>query len=301
MQPAPNARAADLVLTGLAPIIWGTVYLVTTKLLPAGHPLMDSLLRALPAGLLMLAWGRDLPSGVWPLRVVVLGGLNFSLFWWLMFVAAYRLPGGVAAVLISTQPLAVLLLSAALLGAPLRLAAVGAALGGVVGVALLVLHPDAKLDPVGVAAGLGGALAMALGTVLAKRWEPPVSALTFTAWQLVAGGVLLLPPALLSEPRLPPLTLANWVGFVWLGLFGAAVSYVLWFRGVARLGPSTASPLVLLSPVTAVLLGWMVVGETFTLLQLVGIVLVLASVWRSHRVSPSSGRSPNATPAARVS
>ncbi len=284
MSDDARSGAADVILTALAPIIWGTVYYVTTQLLPPGHPLTASLLRALPTGLVMLLWTRERPHGLWWLRLLILGALNFSIFWWLMFVAAYRLPGGVAAVLIATQPLAVLVLAAALVGAPLRTAAVAAALGGVVGVALLVLRPGAALDPMGIAAGLGGALSMALGTVLAKRWQPPAPALTFTAWQLVAGGLLLLPPALLFEPPLPAPSLGEVAGFGWLALFGAAVSYVLWFRGVARLGPAAASPLVLLSPVTAVLIGWLALGQTLTALQLVGMALALASVASSQRV-----------------
>jgi probable blue pigment (indigoidine) exporter len=282
-------RNADLLLTGLAPVIWGTTYLVTTEWLPPGYPLTTSLIRALPAGLLLLAFVRRLPRGIWILRVFILGGLNFSIFWSLIFVSAYRLPGGVAATVIALQPVFVIVLSRLLLGAAMRWSAVAATLAGVLGVALLVLRPNAALDAIGIAAGLGGAIAMALGTVLAKRWQPPVSALTFTAWQLVAGGLLLAPVALTVERRLPWPTLDNLVGFVWLGLFGAALSYMLWFRGLARLGPQAVSPLVLMSPVTAVLLGWFVVDQVLTPMQLVGIALVLLSVWQSQR-----GRFPTA-------
>jgi probable blue pigment (indigoidine) exporter len=276
-------RNADLLFTGLAPVIWGTTYLVTTEWLPQGYPLTTALVRALPAGLLLLAFVRRLPRGIWILRVFVLGGLNFSIFWSLIFVSAYRLPGGVAATLNALQPLFVIVLSRLLLSAQMRWSAVVAALGGVLGVALLILRPDAALDAIGIAAALGSAIAMALGTVLAKRWQPPVSALAFTAWQLVAGGLLLAPVALTVEPRPPWPTLDNLVGFAWLGLFGAALSYLLWFRGLARLGPQAISPLVLLSPVTAVLLGWFVVHQVLTPMQLVGIALVLLSVWQSQR------------------
>jgi probable blue pigment (indigoidine) exporter len=276
-------RNADLLLTGLAPVIWGTTYLVTTAWLPQGYPLTTSLIRALPAGLLLLAFVRQLPRGIWIPRVFILGGLNFSIFWSLIFVSAYRLPGGVAATVNALQPLFVIVLSRLLLGAPMRWSAIVATLGGVLGVALLILRPNAALDAIGIAAALGSAIAMALGTVLAKRWQPPVSALAFTAWQLVAGGLLLAPVALTVERRLPWPTLDNLVGFVWLGLFGAALSYVLWFRGLARLGPQAVSPLVLMSPVTAVLLGWFVVDQVLTPIQLVGIALVLLSVWQSQR------------------
>ncbi len=75
----------------------------------------------------------------------------------------------------------VVFISAALLGSPIRLMAVLGAICGTAGVALLVLTPNAALDPVGVAAGLAGAVSMAFGTVLTRKWQPPVPLLTFTA------------------------------------------------------------------------------------------------------------------------
>jgi len=282
------ARNADLLLTAIAPAIWGSTYLVTTELLPDGYPLTVAMLRALPAGLLLLLLVRRLPSGIWWGRALVLGALNFSVFWWMLFVAAYRLPGGVAATVGAVQPLIVILLARALLGSPLRVLAVVAALAGMGGVALLVLTPEAALDPVGIAAGLAGAVSMAGGTVLSRRWQPPVSPLTFSAWQLTAGGLLLVPAVLWLEPALPPLTAANLLGFAYLGLIGAALTYILWFRGIARLEPSVVAPLGLLSPVTAVILGWGVLDQSLSPAQAVGMVVVLGSVWLGQRIQRRS-------------
>ncbi|CAB3879333.1 EamA family transporter [Achromobacter denitrificans] len=276
-------RSADLLLTALAPAIWGSTYVVTTELLPQGYPLTVAMLRALPAGLLLLAAVRVLPQGIWWLRALILGALNFSVFWALLFVAAYRLPGGVAATLGAIQPLVVILLARALLGTPVRSLSVAAALAGIVGVALLVLTPRAALDATGIAAGLASAASMALGTVLSRRWQPPVSALAFTSWQLTAGGLLLLPVAWLAEPALPALTAPNVLGIAYLGLIGAALTYVIWFRGLARLEPSVVSSLGFLSPVTAVLLGWGLLGQSLSPAQLAGMAVVVTSVWLSQR------------------
>ncbi len=79
--------------------------------------------------------------------------------------------------------------------------------------ALLVLTPNAALDPVGVAAGLAGAVSMAFGTVLTRKWQPPVPLLTFTARQLAAGGLLLVPVALVFDPPIPMPTGTNVLGF----------------------------------------------------------------------------------------
>lgn len=278
----PPARGTDILLTAAAPAIWGSTYIVTTELLPANYPLTVAMLRALPAGLLLLAIVRQLPERAWWGRILVLGALNFSLLWAMLFIAAYRLPGGVAATITSLQPLMVVFLASALLGTRVRALSVVAAAVGFGGVALLVLTPQARLDAVGIAAALAGAVSMAFGTVLARRWQPPVSALTFTAWQLTAGGLLLLPVALWLEPALPPLTATNWLGFGWLGLVGAALTYILWFRGVARLEPAAIASLAFLSPVTAVILGWVLLGQRLSPLQVAGIAIVIASIWLSQ-------------------
>ncbi|ENR5390862.1 TPA: EamA family transporter [Providencia rettgeri] len=276
-------RITVLGLTALAPIVWGSTYLVTTEMLPAGIPLTLAVLRALPAGLLLILVLRKLPEGIWWLRVVVLGVLNFSLFWWLLFIAAYRLPGGVAATVGAVQPLIVLFLSRWLLNNRLSAVSIMASITGVFGVAILLLTPNAALDPLGIIAGLAGALSMAAGTVLSRRWQPPVSALTFTSWQLTAGGLVLLPFAIIFEPALPTLNSLNLIGLGYLTLIGGALTYALWFRGLAILGPSSVASLGFLSPVSAVVLGWFYLNQQLSTLQFIGMVVILLSVWASQR------------------
>lgn len=287
-----TTRSCDIVLTAAAPAIWGSTYLVTTEFLPAGYPLTVAMLRALPAGLLLLLVVRRLPEGIWWARAFLLGALNFAFFWAMLFVSAYRLPGGVAATVGAIQPLIVVLLSRIVLGSPIRVLSIVAGVAGIAGVSLLVLTPGAVLDPLGVVAGLAGAVSMAFGTVLSRHWAPSVSALTFTAWQLAAGGVLLVPVALFFEPTLPPLNAANLVGFAYLGLIGAAFTYLLWFRGLSRLEPAQVAPLGFLSPVVAILLGWGVLDQRLTIVQSLGIAVVFASVWLSQQAQMTRRRAP---------
>ena len=67
---------------------WGTTYYVATEFLPPNHPLMAAALRSLPIGVLMTAWLRQLPQGVWWWRILILGGLNivwgYALIWFLI-------------------------------------------------------------------------------------------------------------------------------------------------------------------------------------------------------------------------
>ncbi|MDD9744830.1 MAG: EamA family transporter [Marinovum algicola] len=297
------SRTTDILITALAPAVWGSTYLVTTEALPAGYPVTLAALRALPAGLLLLALTRCLPPRIWLGRVFLLGSFNFALFWVLLFVAAYRLPGGVAATLGALQAMMVIFMARGWLGTAIRAGAVAAAAAGVAGVALLLIGPGAALDPIGIAAGLGGAASMAAGTVLSRKWQPPVSALSFTAWQLTAGGLILLPLALIVEPPLPALTVTNLAGLAWLGLIGAAATYAIWFRGVARLEPGAVSMLGMMSPVTAVILGWVWLGQSLSPVQGAGAVIVLGSVWygqRANRVRAAPGADRGAARLARA-
>lgn len=271
-------RATDLALTAVAPAVWGTTYIVTTEWLPDGYPLTVAGLRALPAGLLLLAVTRVFPPVTWLGRLLLLGLFNFALFWGLLFVAAYRLPGGAAATIGALQPLIVLLFAYLLLGQGVRPLSVIAALAGLSGVALMLVGPDTSYDPLGILAALAATVSMSAGTVLSRKWRPDVPVLIFTAWQLTAGGVVLMALALLLEPALPPLTVRNVAGLVWLGGIGAALTYILWLRGIARLEPQSVSLLGMLSPVVAVALGWLFLGQGLGPVQIFGAVVVLGSI-----------------------
>ncbi|PPF90128.1 EamA family transporter [Subtercola sp. Z020] len=264
--------------TALAPALWGTTYLVTSTLLPADSPLLAGVLRALPAGMLLLLVTRTLPHGSWWWRSLVLGALNIGVFFPLLFVAAYHLPGGVAATLGAVQPLIVQTIAVRLVGERLRPSALIAGVVGLGGVALLVLQARAALDPVGIAAALGGTCSMAFGIVLSKRWATTIPPLVSTAWQLVWGGLLIVPVLLLVEGLPEQLTLTNIAGFAYLGIIGGAIAYALWFAGLRRLPTVTTAFLGFLSPLVATLLGWLVLAQQFTVGQAIGAALVLGAL-----------------------
>lgn len=289
-------RFGDLLLTALAPTIWGSTYLVTTELLPPDRPLLAGALRALPVGLALVAIFRRLPQGVWWWRTLVLGTLNIGLFFALLFVAAYRLPGGVAATLGAVQPLLVASFAGVVLAQKPSFLTLASGVVGVVGVALLVLGSELSLELWGVLAALAGAFCMAAGTVLTRLWIRPVPVLLFTGWQLVAGGLLLSVLSLVFEGRVPTLSLGNALGYSYPGLIGGGLAYALWFRGIGTLGTSAAF-LGLLSPVVATILGYAVLGQHLGWLQGLGIVLVLGSVLAGQKELLSGGqRTPRPAP-----
>jgi len=282
--------AGWIALTALAPAVWGTTYIVTTHALPTGHPVFAALMRTLPAGALALALTRRLPSGQWWWKSLVLGALNMACFFPLLFVAAQRLPGGVAATLGAAQPIIVAGLAG--VGLSERPSAWRLMWGGigVVGVALVVLGPQAGLDVLGVTAGLGGAVSMGLGVVLTKRWGKPdgVSALSLAGWQLTGAGLLLVVPALLIDGVPTGIDATAVAGYSWLGLVGGLAAYVLWFEGIRRLPVTPTALLGLLSPLTAALLGHVIAGEVLSPIQLLGFALALTAMTAGQLAPPSS-------------
>jgi probable blue pigment (indigoidine) exporter len=276
-------RLATVLVTAVAPIAWGSTYVVTEQLLPPDRPLFAATVRALPAGLVLLAYRRRLPHGDWWWRAVLLGLCNIAAFFPLIFLAAYHLPGGLAATVQATSPLAVMALAFGALGEKAGGVRVVAALVGLVGVGLLVLRTPDGVDTLGLVGAFGSVLVSALGFVLVKKWPAPVDMLTLVSWQLVVGGLVLLPIGLVVEGTPPALDTGAVVGLTWLGAVGTALAYVCWFRGLRRMPAGAVSLIGLLNPVVGTLLGVVVVHETFGWTQALGMTLVLGGVVAGQR------------------
>lgn len=275
-----NSRVA--LAAALAPIAWGSGYYVTQEFLPPGRPLFGAAVRALPFGLVLLALRPGLLQGSWWWRTALLGALNFAAFFVLIFVAAYRLPSGVAATLTATAPLFVMVFAWALAGERPHARSLIAAAIGLAGVGVLVLHGGVRLDTVGVLSSLGAVLCSSLGFVLVKVWQPPVELMTFTGWLMVFGGLVLTPVALAVEGAPPALDGRALGGFAYLGLVGTVLAYAVWFRGLRRLPAAAVSLIGLLNPVAGAVIGAVLAHEVFTAAQVAGMVLVLGGVLLGH-------------------
>ena len=187
---------------------------------------------------MLLAVRRRLPAGDWWWRATVLGVCNIGLFFPLIFLAAYQLPGRPR-----RDPAGGLAAGRDGAGVPghrraRRAARIVAAVVGLVGVALLVLRSPGQVDTLGLVGAFGSVLVSALGFVLIKRWPPPVDMLTLVSWQLVVGGLALLPVACSSRARRRAIDLPAVGGFLWLVVAGTGLAYWCWFPGLAPCPPA---------------------------------------------------------------
>lgn len=265
-------------VTALAPVAWGTNYYVTSRFLPAGYPLYGAAIRALPAGLLLLLVCRRLPRGSWWWRSLVLGVLNMGAFFALIYLAAQTLPTSIASTVMATSPVVLMLFAwAALAERPSVPHLAGAGLG-VAGVCLMLLTGPVAVDARGVAASVAAMVMSSGGYVLAKKWSAGIDVFSLTAWQLVAGGVVLVPVAVAVEGRPPVLDGRAAAGFAYVVVVATALAFAAWFAGLRHLPAGTVGLIGLLNPVTGVLLGTLAAGETLAVRQIGGLVLVFAGV-----------------------
>lgn len=267
-----------MLVTAIAPVAWGSNYFVTHEFLPADAPLYGALIRALPAGLLLLAVCRRLPRGSWWWKSLVLGTLNVGAFFVLIYLAAQLLPTSIAATVMATSPVVMMLFAWLVLSAPPRARHLAGAGVGLAGVALMLFSGTVVADLRGVIASIAAMVMSSFGYVLAKRWGGDVDVLSLTAWQLVAGGLVLLPVAVAIEGAPPSLDLPAAIGFGYVAVVATALAFAAWFAGLRHLDAGTVGLVGLLNPVTGVLLGTVVAAEALTVRQLCGLALVLAGI-----------------------
>ncbi|CAJ1792610.1 hypothetical protein LMCDFJHI_01136 [Aeromonas salmonicida] len=282
-----------LLIALLAPLLWGSTYAVVSL-----SPYWVAVWRALPAGLLLLLLHPRLPPLPWG-KQFLLAFCNIAAFFALLFVAAFRLPGAVAGTLGATLPLVLMLLAWLQDGTRPTLKWLLLGLMGLMGLAgvLLLLNPSANLDPIGVTCALLATLLIGQSSRWMQRW-PVSDLLALTAWQLLLGGLMLIPLAWWLAGPMPLPQSAAAPGLVWLILLNTALAYWAWLWGLKRHGPEVMGMLALTNPMVAVSLGVLMVGETLDGRQWLGIGVILLSLflmklparsffkrWQAHRAA----------------
>ncbi|WP_033372344.1 DMT family transporter [Glaciibacter superstes] len=287
-----EAKWRWILLTAIAPIAWGSNYFVTRQFLPEGDPLWGAALRALPAGILLLLVARRLPRGSWWWKSLVLGTLNVGAFFVLIYVAAQLLPSSVAATIMATSAGVLMLLAWPILAERPTVTAAAGAILGFAGVWVLVGDSETPVEPWGVVASLVAMLMSSVGYVLTKRWASGEATIAVTSWQLMGGGLLVLPFAFLIEGAPPVLDGPAVAGFAYVSIVATALAFAAWFTGLRHLPAGTVGLIGLLNPVTGVALGTLLAAESFGPAQGLGTALVLVGVLvgqrRARRKTPAT-------------
>ena len=263
-------------------LIWGSTYLgikVAGDTIPAFFAVSS---RFVIAGTLMAAWvawrrgrgalritRRELASAV--LIGLLLPGANG-----ILFVAERTVPTGVASLIIASVPLLVVLLRLAGGDRPPTLAIAGV-LVGFVGVALL-FHPEGGATWWGIALTGLSALAWATGSYLSSRIPLPQDAFVATTFEMLMGGLILLPFGLAQRPDPTEFATKSLVAFAYLILVGSLIGFTAYVWLLHHVPLGTVSTYAYVNPVVAITLGVVFLDEHVTWRIALGAAIVLASV-----------------------
>ncbi len=276
--------ARDLGALILLGALWGASFIFIRVAVPVLGPfvLMDLRVLLAVAALVLgaVAVGR-LPKlrSHWG-RFLVLGFLNAAVPFTLIAASEINLTASMAAILNSTTPLFTAVVAAVWIGEALTPKRIVGLLLGIVGVALVVGWTPVALSPVvllSIGASLAAALSYGFGGVYAKRAFSGLPPLGMSIGQQAAAGLLLLPPSAVSLPGETPSS-AVVLSVLSLALLSTALAYLLYFRLITSVGPTSTLTVTFLVPVFGLLFGALFLGEPVGAGMLVGLGVILSSV-----------------------
>jgi drug/metabolite transporter (DMT)-like permease len=259
-----NAVAVRLGLSELPPF-WGAAirFLAAAAILLAAVPMLR----------LQLPRGRGL------IGVLLFGILNFGLFYMFLYWALQEVTAATAMVTLAIVPLLTLILTVVQRVERFRLRGLIGALMAALGIGIVFGERIGAVSALSLAALIGGALCAAEVGVVIKRF-PRVHPVVENGVGMAVGGVLLLALSVtVGEPWVWPATPAVQVSFVYLVLLGSIGLFLLYLFVLGRWTASAASYILLLAPLAAAVLGWLVLGETVSMALLIGGVLAIAGVY----------------------
>jgi len=275
--------ARDWSLLGVLSVLWGGSFFFTGVSLQELPPLTVVFLRVALAAIILLpvlwVYRTRFPeslSGWKPFFVLAL--LNNVLPFSLIVVGQTYIPSGLASVLNATTPLFTVLVMAAAGDEKLHARRVAGVIVGLIGV--IVLHGQ-SLDleagqSVGILLCLAAAFFYGLAALYARRKLLDSPPLATAAFQLTASSlVMAIVAAAVERPwQLPLPGVATWLAIVGSAALSTALAYIIFFRILRRAGSTNVMLVTLLIPVTAILLGYLVLGETISLREIVGAVVI---------------------------
>jgi drug/metabolite transporter (DMT)-like permease len=278
--------------------LWASAFSVSKVALADCPPLLLLTMRFLLAGALMLAAAAlsGMPMRLTREKVFIfaaLGIANQAAYLGLSNIGLQSVSSGLAALIISANPVLTSLLAVPLLGEKMSRRKVAGLLLGTFGVLFVVAHRlgGGSDHPIGIAFTVAALISMVAGTVLFKKFAPEGDLWIGTAIQSLAAGSALLPFALTFE-RVADIR-PSWRLVVTLGyllLFVSVLAYVLWFHLLTIFGATAASSYHFLMPPLGLLFGWLLLGEHVALTDLVGILPIALGIYLVTR-STSASRS----------
>lgn len=273
----------DWSLLAALSILWGGSFFFNGAALRELPPLTLVLLRvafgaAILAPLLRMQ-GIGFPKSMaeWT-PFVAIGLLNNVIPFSLIVIGQTFIPSGLASILNATTPMFTVIVMAMAGEETLQMRRIAGVALGIVGVVILrgwgiEARPGQGL---GILLCLGGAFSYGLAALAARRLLKNSAPLGTATFQLMASTVMMAVVAgAVEQPwQLPMPSLATWLAVLGLATLSTALAYIVFFQIVRRSGASNVMLVTLLIPVTAILLGWLVLGEPISMRAIVGAIVI---------------------------
>ena len=280
--------ARDWSLLGVLSVLWGGSFFFNGVVLREVPPLTLVLLRVVLASIFLLPLLRvyriRFPKGIsgWT-PFIAIGLLNNVLPFSLIVVAQTYIPSGLASILNATTPLFTVVVMAAAGEEKLHARRFAGVIVGLIGV--VILHGGGfegkglgfdSGQGIGILLCLAGAFSYGLSALLARRVlsnSPPLGTATF---QLLASTAMMIPVAGLGERpwQLPMPGATTWLAVIGLAALSTALAYIVFFQILRRSGATNVMLVTLLIPVTAILLGYLVLGEQISPREILGALVI---------------------------
>ncbi|SJN55039.1 putative DMT superfamily transporter inner membrane protein [Vibrio ruber DSM 16370] len=265
----------NIILALVATFLWGTTYAVTQATLPGWPPLLLGVLRALPAGLVLLAIKPTFPDkGTW--KVLLITGLvNIAIFFCCIFVMALTLPSAISSVGMMSVPVFAMLVQWIVMKQRPSVIQIISGLA-LLGFAALLFDPGRlNLSLLGLLAMLIGILCLICGSTLTQMLSQKLAWWCVLTWQLILGGLALLFITLVHASYEPSHYMNAWqhlsgknlLGLFWLCILNTAVAYSFCVWALKHISVVEFTFAGVANPVAGILCGLILVGESYTLIQ----------------------------------
>jgi probable blue pigment (indigoidine) exporter len=277
----------NILLAMIPAFFWGTTYAMTQLTLPDWPPLLLGALRALPAGLILLAIKPSLPHKTdWSI-LIKLGAINIAVFFSLIFIMALTLPSAISGIgMISVPVFAMLFHWVVSKKRPNLLQAISGAI--LIALAWMLFDPNSiSLNPIGLVAMLAAISCIIIGSTITKSLGSRIHWWTILTWQLVIGGALLLVAAGIQALFSPEqylnvvnqFSLTNGLGISWIILLNTVLGYSMYVWLLQRMSVVDFTFGGIANPIAGIVCGLILMGESYTPQQyLLMSGMILASI-----------------------
>lgn len=288
-------NGSDKALRGMKPLKYFSLLILTTLIMGTSFPVGKTAMLYAPPFLLMglryviagvllavIVRKRPLPKGrrQWA-RVAVIGFFQTAGVMGCAYYSMKWLTSGESAILTFTSPLLVIVLSAVLEGAAYRLSQWGGVLLGLLGIAACFGF-QMSFSP-GTAIGFAGAVSFAISTLLVKWWGGEHDAFVLTAYQMLAGGAMLLLLSLGTEKGHFFVSAASIGTLLWLVLVCSILQFSIWFYLLLNGDPAKTSSFLFLAPLFGVLSSRIMLGEAIHGMMALGAAGIFIGIYFVNR------------------